>query len=327
MTAPTWWRGTVRLLLVAGIVWVGVASTVVSAAPQTLVLNSRAIFERAAPAIGVVQAIVEGRSGTGTGFVIDQGGLVLTAAHVVRRASDVMVELPGMRPLQAKVVGYDTRRDLALLRIPVLARFRTVEVVNGEIRAGEPVVVIGTPRGRPGVMTVGEIVAPRASLPGLLRDTLIWISAEVVPGNSGSPVLNHRGKVVGLVIANAADRTGFAVSGDTILSTLPELRKGARIERPWIGIAGRSMSSELSQERQLTVEHGAWIQEVLSRSPAAIAGLRSDDVIIAIDGQAVRDWEDLLDGIAARGPGQRVLLTIIRKDIQLNREVILGIRP
>lgn len=327
MTAPTWWRGTVRLLLVAGIVWVGVASTVVSAAPQTLVLNSRAIFERAAPAIGVVQAIVEGRSGTGTGFVIDQGGLVLTAAHVVRRASDVMVELPGMRPLQAKVVGYDTRRDLALLRIPVLARFRTVEVVNGEIRAGEPVVVIGTPRGRPGVMTVGEIVAPRASLPGLLRDTLIWISAEVVPGNSGSPVLNHRGKVVGLVIANAADRTGFAVSGDTILSTLPELRKGARIERPWIGIAGRSMSSELSQERQLTVEHGAWIQEVLSRSPAAIAGLRSDDVIIAIDGQAVRDWEDLLDGIAARGPGQRVLLTIIRKDIQFNREVILGIRP
>lgn len=327
MTAPTWWRGTVRLLLVAGIVWVGVASTVVSAAPQTLVLNSRAIFERAAPAIGVVQAIVEGRSGTGTGFVIDQGGLVLTAAHVVRRASDVMVELPGMRPLQAKVVGYDTRRDLALLRIPVLARFRTVEVVNGEIRAGEPVVVIGTPRGRPGVMTVGEIVAPRASLPGLLRDTLIWISAEVVPGNSGSPVLNHRGKVVGLVIANAADRTGFAVSGDTILSTLPELRKGARIERPWIGIAGRSMSSELSQERQLTVEHGAWIQEVLSRSPAAIAGLRSDDVIIAIDGQAVRDWEDLLDGIAACGPGQRVLLTIIRKDIQFNREVILGIRP
>lgn len=327
MTAPTWWRGTVRLLLVAGIVWVGVASTVVSAAPQTLVLNPRTIFERAAPAIGVVQAIVEGRSGTGTGFVIDQGGLVLTAAHVVRRASDVMVELPGMRPLQAKVVGYDTRRDLALLRIPVLARFRTVEVVNGEIRAGEPVVVIGTPRGRPGVMTVGEIVAPRASLPGLLRDTLIWISAEVVPGNSGSPVLNHRGKVVGLVIANAADRTGFAVSGDTILSTLPELRKGARIERPWIGIAGRSMSSELSQERQLTVEHGAWIQEVLSRSPAAIAGLRSDDVIVAIDGQAVRDWEELLDGIAARGPGQRVLLTIIRKDIQLNREVILGIRP
>jgi len=327
MTAPTWWRGTVRLLLVAGIVWVGVASTVVSAAPQTLVLNSLAIFERAAPAIGVVQAIVEGRSGTGTGFVIDQSGLVLTAAHVVRRASDVMVELPGMRPLQAKVVGYDTRRDLALLRIPVLARFRTVEVVNGEIRAGEPVVVIGTPRGRPGVMTVGEIVAPRASLPGLLRDTLIWISAEVVPGNSGSPVLNHRGKVVGLVIANAADRTGFAVSGDTILSTLPELRKGARIERPWIGIAGRSMSSELSQERQLTVEHGAWIQEVLSRSPAAIAGLRSDDVIIAIDGQAVRDWEDLLDGIAARGPGQRVRLTIMRKDVQLDREVLLGIRP
>jgi serine protease Do len=327
MTAPTWRRGTVRLLLVAGIVWVGVTSTVVSAAPQTLALNPRTIFERAAPAIGVVRAIVEGRSGTGTGFVIDQSGLVLTAAHVVRRASDVMVELPGMRPLQANVVGYDTRRDLALLRIPVLARFRTVEVVNGEIRAGEPVVVIGTPRGRPGVMTVGEIVAPRASLPGLLRDILIWISAEVVPGNSGSPVLNHRGKVVGLVIANAADRSGFAVSGDTILTTLPELRKGARIERPWIGIAGRSMSSELSQERQLTVEHGAWIQEVLSRSPAAIAGLRSDDVIVAIDGQAVRDWEDLLDGIAARGPGQRVLLTIIREDIQLNREVILGIRP
>lgn len=326
MTAPTW-RRTVRLLLVAGIVWVGVASTVVSAAPQTLFLNPRAIFERAAPAIGVVRAIVEGRSGTGTGFVIDQGGLVLTAAHVVRRASDVIVELPGMRPLQANVVGYDTRRDLALLRIPVLARFRTVEVVNGGIRAGEPVVVIGTPRGRPGIMTVGEIVAPRASLPGLLRDTLIWISAEVVPGNSGSPVLNHRGKVVGLVIANAADRSGFAVSGDTILTTLPELRKGARIERPWIGIAGRSMSRELAWERRLAVEQGAWIQEVMPKSPASIAGLRTDDVIVAIDGQLIHDWEDLLDGLGARGPGQLMRLTIIRESVRLELEVTLGIRP
>lgn len=327
MTAAAWRRGTLRVLLAAGIVWLGAASAVVSAATQTAVLNPRTIFERAAPAIGVVRAIVEGRSGTGTGFVIDQSGLVLTAAHVVRRASDVMVELPGMRPLQANVVGYDTRRDLALLRILVPARFRTVEVINEEIRAGEPVVVIGTPRGRPGVMTVGEIVAPRASLPGLLRDILIWISAEVVPGNSGSPVLNGRGKVVGLVIANAADRSGFAVSGDTILATLPELRKGARIERPWIGIAGRSMSPELAQERRLTVERGAWIQEVMPRSPASIAGLRSDDVIVAIDGQPIHDWEDLLDGVGVRGPGQLVRLTIMRESGRLELEVMLGIRP
>jgi len=327
MRPATLLRPVFRMLLVTLVVSLGVASAVVGATAQTAVLSPRTIFERASPAIGVVRAIVEGRSGTGTGFVIDQGGLVLTAAHVVRRASDVVVELPGMRPLYANVVGYDTRRDLALLRITVPARVRTVEVINGDIRAGEPVVVIGTPRGRPGVMTVGEIVAPRASLPGLLRDILIWISAEVVPGNSGSPVLNGRGKVVGLVIANAADRSGFAVSGDTILSSLPELRKGARIERPWIGIAGRSMSPELAWERRIAVEHGAWIQEVMSNSPAAIAGLLSDDVIVAIDGQTIGDWEDLLDGIAAHGPGQRVRLTIMRKGTQFEREVILGIRP
>lgn len=327
MKPATSLRPAFRLLLITVVVWLGVASVMASATAQTAVLNPRTIFERAAPAIGVVKSIVEGRSGTGTGFVIDQGGLVLTAAHVVRRASDVIVELPGMRPLHADVVGYDTRRDLALLRILVPARFRTVEVIDGDIRAGEPVVVIGTPRGRPGVMTVGEIVAPRASLPGLLGDILIWISAEVVPGNSGSPVLNGRGKVVGLVIANAADRSGFAVSGDTILSTLPELRRGVRIERPWIGIAGRSISPELAWERRLPVKYGAWIQEVLSRSPASIAGLQSDDVIIAIDGQTINDWEDLLDAIASHGPGQRVRLTIIRDTLRLEKDVTLGIRP
>jgi serine protease Do len=327
MRSVEWQRGAVRLLFIAGIVWLGVASTVVNATAQTAVLNPWSIFERAAPAIGVVRAIVDGRSGTGTGFVIDRGGLVLTAAHVVRRSSELVVELPGMRPVPATVVGYDTRRDLALLRIPPPARVRIVEVIDGEVRAGEPVVVIGTPRGRPGVMTVGAIVAPRASLPGLLRDILIWISAEVVPGNSGSPVLNGHGKVVGLVIANAADQSGFAVSGDTILSTLPELRKGARIERPWIGVAGRSMSPELAWERRLGVEHGAWIQEVMSKSPASIAGLRSDDVIVAIDGQTINDWEDLLDRIASRGPGERVRLTIIRDALRLEKEVTLGIRP
>jgi serine protease Do len=327
MRSVEWQRGAIRLLFIAGIVWLGVASAVVNATAQTAVLSPRSIFERAAPAIGVVRAIVDGRSGTGTGFVIDRGGLVLTAAHVVRRSSELVVELPGMRPVPATVVGYDTRRDLALLRIPPPIRVRIVEVIDGELRAGEPVVVIGTPRGRPGVMTVGEIVAPRASVPGLLRDILIWISAEVVPGNSGSPVLNGQGKVVGLVIANAADQTGFAVSGDTILSTLPELRKGARIERPWIGVAGRSMSPELAWERRLGVEHGAWIQEVMSKSPASIAGLRSDDVIVAIDGQTINDWEDLLDRIASRGPGQRVRLTIIRDALRLEKEVTLGIRP
>ena len=321
-----------RWFVLALVIWMSVAAAVGPAAAQTAVaqataLDPQAIYERAAPAVGVVRVMVDGRTGIGTAFTIDREGLLLTASHIARRADDLSVEFPGDRRLPARLVGYDARRDLALLRVSAPVALAAVEVAQDGLRAGEPVVVIGTPRGRPGVMTVGEIVAPRASMPGLARETLIRINAPIAPGNSGGPVLNARGQVIGLVIARGNDGAGLAVSSNTILAALPSLREGARLERPWIGIAGRSLTPDLARERGLAVRRGALIQDIVSESPAAAADLRPDDVIVAVEGNPLDSWEDLLGIVAEREPGQRVRLTIMRGTSRLDPQVTLGIRP
>ncbi len=321
-----------RWYMLALVIWMSVAAAAPPATAQTAVaqataLDPQAIYERAAPAVGVVRVMVDGRTGIGTAFAIDREGLLLTASHVARRADDLAVEFPGDRRLAARLVGYDAQRDLALLRVSAPMALPAIEVAQDGLRAGEPVVVIGTPRGRPGVMTVGEIVAPRASLPGLARETLIRINAPIAPGNSGGPVLNARGQVVGLVIARGNDGAGLAVSSSTILAVLPALREGARVERPWIGIAGRSLTPDLARERGLGVQRGALIQDIVSESPAAAADLRPDDVIVAVEGDPLDSWEDLLGIVAEREPGQRVRLTVMRRGTRLDLQVTLGVRP
>lgn len=316
-----------RRFLLALVVWTSVATAVLPATAQTTALDPQTIYERAAPAVGVVRVMVGGRTGIGTAFAIDREGLLLTAAHVARGAADVAIELPREQRVQARLIGYDARRDLALLRVMAPAALPTIEVAGDGLRTGEPVVVIGTPRGRPGVMTVGEIVAPQASLPGLARNTLIRINAPIAPGNSGGPVLNARGQVVGLVIARGSDGAGLAVSSGTILASLPALREGSRVERPWIGIAGRPLTPELVRERGLGVDSGALIQDIAPGSPAAASDLRPDDVIIALDGEPVTSWEDLLGAVAEREPGQRVRLTLMRGSARLDVQVTLGVRP
>ncbi|MGH2405115.1 MAG: S1C family serine protease [bacterium] len=314
-------------LLVALVVWMSVATAVIPAVAQTTALDPQTIYDRTAPAVGVVRVMVDGRTGIGTAFAIDREGLLLTASHVARRADDLAVEFPGELRMPARLIGYDARRDLALLRVSAPAPLVAIEVASDGLRAGEPVVVIGTPRGRPGVMTVGEIVAPRASLPGLARETLIRINAPIAPGNSGGPVLNARGQVVGLVIARGNDGAGLAVSSETILAALPTLRNGARVERPWIGVSGRSVTPDLARERGLGVERGALILDLVPDSPASAADLRPDDIIIALDGAPLVSWEDLLGVVAEREPGQRVRLTVARGSARLDLQVTLGARP
>ncbi|MDR7554494.1 MAG: trypsin-like peptidase domain-containing protein [Armatimonadota bacterium] len=291
--------------------------------------DAQAVYDRAAPAVAVVQVVRDGRNGIGTGFAIAREGLLLTAAHVARRAEEVTVEFPDGRLLRATLKGYDARRDLALLAVRPPAPLPTLEVVGGPVRAGEPVVVIGAPRGRAGVMTTGEVTAPRVSLPGLARDILVRVSASVAPGNSGGPVLNRQGQVIGLVIAGTwADGGGaLAVAGDVILATLPALREGARVERAWIGVAGETVTPLLARQRHLATERGALIREVVPDSPAAAADLRPDDVIVALDGIPIATWTDLLVAVGEREPGRRVQLAIVRGGTRLEVAVTLGVRP
>jgi serine protease Do len=230
-----------------------------------------------------------------------------------------------MAPLEAQVVGYDATRDLAVLRVNAATPVPSLPLADGLPRVGETVFVVGAPRGRLGTVTTGKVVAAGTSMPGLVPDIFIQVSAQVRPGESGGPVLNSRGQVVGLVVAasfgESNGRAGLAVSEDAIRGVLPQLRQGAKIERAWIGIAGPDRRPPTGSDQ------GATIREVLPNSPAAAAGLRQGDTVVDVAGTAVHTWVELLSAVGQHQPGQTVRLVVLRDGNRVEVTVTLGVRP
>ncbi len=288
--------------------------------------DAQAVYALAAPAVIVVRGLQDGRPVLGSGIAVDADGWILTASHVARTATDLRVEFPEAGIFSAQLVGYDARRDLALLRVAASRRLPALSVAR-DVALGEPVAVIGAPRGRRGIMTTGQVVGVAASLPGLVPEIMIRVTAEVAPGNSGGPVLNGRGEVVGLVVASNREGHGLAVSAPTIGGALSGLRAGTRIDRAWIGIAGRTLTPAQARERGVAVDRGALILEILEEGPAARAGLRAGDVIVALDGAPVEEWGELLQAVAVRQPGGTVRVTIVRGSERTQVDVTLGVRP
>lgn len=297
--------------------------------------DPQAIYRRALGAVATIR-VQSGRGiGVGTGFMVD-GGLLLTAAHVARTAESILVEFGDSQASDARVVGYDARRDVAVVRLASPVAAPALEVVDTDaVQSGEPVIVIGTPRGVPRVMTTGEVRATNATFPGLVPRIMILFEAGVAPGNSGGPLLNGQGQVIGIVVAGAPrGNGGLAVSGSTVRSVLPVISSGALFERPWMGITGTGITPDLARERRLTVSRGVLVLEILPGGPAAVAGLRgtiSDgppgDVITSINGDPVDDWDDLLNSLAIHEPGEAVRLGIVRGSERYNVTLVLGVRP
>lgn len=318
-------------VLVASVLLPAAPWTTPPAVAQTAPLDPQAVYDQAVASVALIRATVNGRNGVGSGFFVGPDGFVLTAAHVARRADALLAEFPERGMYDARLVGYDARRDVALLRVNGTSQRGGLEVAAaGDVRVGEPVVVIGAPRGRPGVMTTGRVLSTEATLPGLAPGALIRISADAAPGSSGGPVLNARGQVIGLVIA-VSGRPGaeatLAVSASSILDALPRLREGARVDRAWIGISGRTLTPEPGRSVAPAGERGALIQEVLPDSPAERAGILSGDVIVAFDGRVIEGWEELLRVVGEREPGQIVPLTLVRGRERIQVELVLGRRP
>jgi S1-C subfamily serine protease len=312
-----------------------VAAPVASAQPSAL--DAQAVFALASPAVAVIRVVTNGSSGLGTGFVVDPRGVLATAAHVARRTDSIAADFGDGHVLDAELVGYDARRDLALLRVQPRERLPALEVVDASaVHPGDPVVVIGTPRGRPRVMTTGNVRGTGVTLPGQAPGIFILFDAEIEPGNSGGPLLDAGGRVIGVVVARigAGGGGGLAVSGTALRESMPALAAGARIERPWIGIAGMTVPQDPALPRGIPAPRGVLVVEVLPGSPARTAGLRglnSDgppgDIIISIDGQPVDDWEDLLRALGARQPGDRIHLSVVRAGLRLDVSLTLEARP
>jgi putative serine protease PepD len=280
----------------------------------------------AAVADGVVAVQVGG--GSGTGFVIDDRGTIVTNAHVVGESTAASVRRGDSRAaMRATVLGTDPSTDLAVLRVDPsdLGTPRPLALANSDaVRVGDEVVAIGHPFGLDRTATAGivsglgrEIQAPN----GFSIDEVIQTDAAINPGNSGGPLVDMRGRVVGvnsqIATAGASGNVGvgFAVPSNTVRDVVPKLARGVKIERAYLGLTTAAGPS------------GVEVQAALPGGPAARAGLEPGDRILSVDGQAVTEPSDVLDAIDGREPGDTVTVQVER-DGRVDRiDVELGTRP
>jgi S1-C subfamily serine protease len=285
--------------------------------------------------------------GTGSGFIIDREGHVLTNYHVVEGAKSVEVKMSDETQVAAQIVGADPPNDLAVLKINVPAeRLTPVEMGDASaLRVGQRAIAIGNPFGLDRTLTTGVISALGRPLQKDEKSVIynvIQTDAAINPGNSGGPLLNARGEVIGVntAIRQNAEGIGFAVTVDTVRRVLPALLESGRYPHPWLGVLGYSITSELAQTLNLPVERGLLVARLYRDSPADRAGVRGatrqvivgnrriligGDILIAVDGTPIHNWDDLQEHLEERTRvGQTVALTVLRdgQTISLNATLV-----
>jgi serine protease Do len=255
------------------------------------------------------------REGSGSGFIIDPAGYILTNHHVISGADRVTVTLSDGRFFRADVIGVDPAIDVALLRVHASSPLPAASLGDSDaLRVGEWVCAIGNPLGvYTHSVTVGVIsFLGRKLFDGL--DAYIQTDAAISFGNSGGPLINARGQVVGITTAISAQASniGFAVPINQVVAVLPQLREHGMVSRGYIGVSLTSLTPALKRALQIAPDAGALVEDVTPDTPAERAGLRPYDVIVGADGQAIESDEDLTRHVAGRQPGTLTSLEVWR---------------
>jgi len=252
----------------------------------------------------------------GSGFLIDEQGHVVTNAHVIDEANIVKVKLADDREYRAKVIGKDDRLDVAVLQLENAPHDLPIVSLGSSqaLRVGDYVVAIGNPFGLGDTVTMGIVSAKGRSIGAGPYDDFIQTDASINPGNSGGPLFNLRGQVVGIntAINPQGKGIGFAIPIDAIKQVLPQLIATGHVQRGRLGVVIQGMDEDLAKALGMDRPHGALVEDVEPDSPAAKAGIKSGDVIVAVDGQNVPHAVDLPRMIAGHKPDTQVRLTVLR---------------
>ena len=257
--------------------------------------------------------------GAGSGFVFSDEGLVLTNAHVVAEAASVKVILPDGRARDASVIGIDLDTDLAVVKISAdhLAAIRLGTAQT--LRQGQLVVAIGNPFGFQHTVTAGVVSATGRSLraqTGRLMTGLIQTDAALNPGNSGGPLLNSAGEVVGVntAVILPAQGISFAVSADTAHMVIPQLLRDGRVRRSYLGIAAQDvpLPRRLVRHHSLPADHGVLVTEVVADMPAQRGGVKDGDLIVGFGGVAVTRTDDLHRLLTSDRVGEQTTIRVLR---------------
>src|SRR5438128_3467965 len=270
------------------------------------------------------------RRGAGSGFIIDPDGSILTNNHVIERAERITVKLADGRTLRARVIGADPDTDVALIKVDGQTNLPVAPLGDSAtLRMGEWVCAIGNPLGYEHSVTVGVISFLGRKLFDQSLDNYIQTDAAINFGNSGGPLINARGEVIGInaAISSRASSIGFAVPINGAANVLPQLRARGRVSRGYMGVGLRDVDADLEHSLNLQVSHGALVQDSTAGSPADRAGLRPYDVIVTLDDRSIANDDQLIREIASRAPGSAARLRVIRDGHDQTLVVKLSERP
>jgi S1-C subfamily serine protease len=337
---------------------------VVQGLPQDGTFNAPQIYKEAAPGVVTVISIFKGTSGAaeGSGFVVSGEGEIVTNAHVVTQgttpplkpADEVYVEFGDGNQVPASVRGTDPNSDIALLRVdPGGLRLRPLRIGTAKgLLVGSPVAAIGSPFGEPQSLSVGVISGLERQIdsltPGFSISGAVQTDAAINHGNSGGPLVDSRGVVLGVnaqirSTGGGGEGVGFAIPADMVRRAVTQLRDKGRVDYAYLGVSTVAIFPQLAKRFKLPVERGAWVQEVVPNGPADKAGIKAGsrevrfqarpyrpggDIIVEISGTKVNNPADVSEAIGRLDPGQKIPLVVVHSDGRREtKTVTLAERP
>jgi len=273
-------------------------------------------------------------SSLGSGFVIDPSGLIVTNNHVIEGADEIIINFTNGSKLKVvKVLGHDAKTDLALLKVEPKEPLKAVTFGDSsKMRVGDWVMAIGNPFGLGGTVTVGIISAKKRDINAGPYDDFLQTDAAINRGNSGGPLFNMDGEVIGVNTAiispsGGSIGIGFAVPSNSAVQVVDQLKQFGETRRGWLGVHVQNVTDEIAESLGMKDASGALVANVSPASPAAAAGIQPSDVILKFDGQPVENMRSLPRAVAATAVGKAVPVQLLRKGQTLDVTVTVGRLP
>jgi len=268
-------------------------------------------------------------SALGSGFIIDKEGIVITNNHVIQGAEDILVRVNGDKEFKAKVLGADPGMDIAVLKMETDEKFVPVKFGDSDkSRIGDWVIAIGNPFGFGGTVTSGIISARNRSI-GLSRyEDFIQTDASINQGNSGGPLFNMEGDVIGINTAilgpSGSIGIGFAIPSNNAKRVISQLIEFGETKRGWLGVRIQYVTKEIAEIEKLEKPMGALVASVAEGSPSDDAGIKAGDIILEFDGKTINEMNELPKIVAATDVGKKVNVKVWRNQRELTKVIVLG---
>ena len=271
------------------------------------------------------------RQGLGSGFIISGDGLIVTNNHVIDGATTVTVKFADGSEHEATVVGADPLTDIALLDIEGTGLPTVAFGSSDAMRVGDEVIAVGNPFGLGGTVTTGIVSAKDRNINAGPFDEFIQTDAAINRGNSGGPLFNDQGEVIGVNTAifspnGGSAGIGFAVPSDLVSKIVADLQDDGQIDRGWLGVQIKPVSEDVAEVLGLDAGQGTQVEEVIAGTPAEKAGLKAGDIVLSFDGTDIKEARDLTRAVASTAPDTSSTIEILRKGERMTLDVTLANR-